>query len=130
LARGDGAPADLTSAAPAQLSGARAASICVLGTACVAAPAFRDPADLREAAAALLEKDSSDALAAWLLSRAAMGDDRAISRGAIDKLVTLTNSGAPALTQRAQQLLHDPEVPDRIGRGRALADLQEAARKD
>src|SRR5207247_4085022 len=48
----------------------------------------------------------------------------------VERAVTLTNGGAPALALRAQQLLHDPEVPDRIGRGRALSDLAEAASKD
>jgi len=130
LARADGAPADLASAAPAELSGARAAALCALGQVCAAAPAWRDAADLRAAAAALLESDPADALAAWLLARASIGDDRTASRSAIDKAVALSGGGAPALTLRAQQLLHDPEVPDRIGRGRALADLAEAARKD
>jgi tetratricopeptide (TPR) repeat protein len=78
----------------------------------------------------MLEDDAGDALAAWLLARATMGDDRAASRAAVDRAVTLSASGAPALALRAQQLLHDPEVPDRIGRARALADLGEAAGKD
>jgi len=78
----------------------------------------------------MLEKDPTDALAAWLLARAAMGDDRALSRDAVDRSVLLSSSGAPSLALRAQQLLHDPEVPDRIGRARALADLVESARKD
>ena len=59
-----------------------------------------------------------------------MGDDRALSRAAVDRSLLLSASGAPSLALRAQQLLHDPEVPDRIGRARALADLVEAARKD
>src|SRR5207253_3668697 len=29
-----------------------------------------------------------------------------------------------------QQLLHDPEMPERIGRGKALSDLQDSVRKD
>src|SRR6185295_15746960 len=49
---------------------------------------------------------------------------------AVDRAVLLSSSGAAALALRAQQLLHDPEVPDRIGRARALSDLSEAARKD
>src|SRR5207253_1081635 len=87
-------------------------------------------ADLRAAASAMLEADPADALAAWLLARAAMGDDRALSRDAVDRSVLLSSSGAPSLALRAQQLLHDPEVPDRIGRARALADLVESVRKD
>ena len=130
LARADGDVSDLTSTAPAALSGARAAATCELGQACVAASAWKDRADLRAAAAAMLEEDPFDALAAWLLARAEMGDDRAASRAAVDRAVTLSANGAPALALRAQQLLHDPEVPDRIARARALADLGEAARKD
>src|SRR5207302_3093739 len=90
----------------------------------------RDRADLRAAASSMLEKDPADALAAWLLARAAMGDDRALSRAAVDRSLLLSSSGAPSLALRAQQLLHDPEVPDRIGRARALADLVESVRKD
>ena len=131
LARADGAPSDMTSAAPEEMSGFRALKApCALGEVCAAKPAWKDASDLRAAAAAALEKDGGDALSAWLLARAAMGDDRAVSRAAVDKAVQLTNSGAPALALRAQQLLHDPEVPDRIGRARALADLQDAVRKD
>src|SRR6266478_5366723 len=59
-----------------------------------------------------------------------MGDDRQASRAAVDRAVLLSAGGAPALALRAQQLLHDPEVPDRIGRARALSDLTEAVRKD
>jgi hypothetical protein len=130
LARADGDVSDLTSSAPAALAGARAAATCELGQACVAAPAWKDRADLRAAAGAMLEEDPFDALAAWLLARATMGDDRALSRAAVDRAVTLSASGAPALALRAQQLLHDPDVPDRIARARALVDLGEAARKD
>ena len=130
LARADGDVSDLSSAAPKDLSGARAAAFCELGQPCVSPPAWRDRADLRAAASSMLEKDPADALAAWLLARAAMGDDRALSRAAVDRSLLLSASGAPSLALRAQQLLHDPEVPDRIGRARALADLVEAARKD
>jgi tetratricopeptide (TPR) repeat protein len=130
LARADGDVSDLASAAPKELSGARAAAFCELGQPCVAPPAWGDRADLRAAASSMLEKDPADALAAWLLARAAMGDDRAQSRVAVDRALLLSASGAPSLALRAQQLLHDPEVPDRIGRGSALADLVEAARKD
>src|SRR5207253_165131 len=118
---------DLSSAAPRDLSGARAAAFCELGQPCVSPPAWRDRADLRAAASSMLEKDPTDALAAWLLARAAMGDDRALSRAAVDRSLLLSASGAPSLALRAQQLLHDPEVPDRIGRARALAHLVEAA---
>lgn len=130
LARADGDVSDLTSAAPAELSGARAAASCDLGQACVASAAFRDPTDLRATATAWLERDPGDALAAWLLARAAMGDDRSLSRAAAERALLLSGSGAPALALHAQLLLHDPEVPDRIGRARALADLGEATRKD
>ena len=130
LSRGDGGPSDLSSAAPAALTGARTAAPCALGEVCVAKPAWNDAADLQKAAASALEKDPGDALSAWLLARAAMGDDRAVSRAAVDRAVLLTGSGAPSLALRAQQLLHDPEVPERIGRARALSDLQDAVRKD
>ena len=130
LARADGDASDLTSAAPRELAGARAAAVCELGEPCITPPAWTDRADLRAAASAMLEADPADALAAWLLARAAMGDDRALSRDAVDRSVLLSSSGAPSLALRAQQLLHDPEVPDRIGRARALADLVESARKD
>ena len=130
LVRADGGASDLTSAAPKELSGARAAATCDLGWPCVSAPAWTDRADLRAAATADLEKEPADALAAWMLARAAMGDDRQVSRVAVDRAVLLSAGGAPALALRAQQLLHDPEVPDRIGRARALSDLTEAARKD
>ena len=131
LVRGDGAPSDLQSAAPAALTGMRAANApCALGRACIAPPAWSDKSDLRAATAAMLEKDPGDALAAWLQARASLGDDRSLSRSAVEKAVALSASGAPALALRAQQLLHDPDVPDRIGRARALADLSEAARRD
>ena len=130
LVRGDGAPSGQTSAAPPELGGWRAPSPCALGVACAAPPAWRDPSDLRATAAAMLEKDPGDPLASWLLARAAMGDDRTLSRSAVEKTVTLTASGAASLALRSQQLLHDPEVPDRIARGRALSDLLDAVRKN
>jgi tetratricopeptide (TPR) repeat protein len=130
LSRADGAAADLSSAAPAELTGLRAAAPCALGTSCKAAPAWRDESDLRAAAAAMLEKDPSDPLGAWLAARASMGDDRAAARAAVERALALSFNGAPALTLRAQQLLHDPEVPERIGRGRALSDLTEATAKN
>jgi tetratricopeptide (TPR) repeat protein len=130
LVRADGDASDLTTAAPKEFSGARVAAPCDLGQPCLAPAAWIDRGDLRMSAAAMLEKAPGDALAAWLLGRAAMGDDRTLSRAAVDRAVALSSSGAPALALRAQQLLHDPEVPDRIGRARALADLGEATRKD
>ncbi|HET7786318.1 MAG TPA: DUF3857 domain-containing protein [Myxococcales bacterium] len=130
LVREDGAASDQFSAAPAQLGGARLAAFCDLGVPCVSPPAWTDRSDLRAAASAMLEDDPADPLASWLFARAAMGDDRAASREMVDRTVLLSGSGAPALMLRAQQLLHDPEVPDRIGRARALADLQDSARKD
>ncbi len=130
LVRGDGGPSDQTSAAPAELSGFRAPSACAVGVTCTAAPEWRDASDLRATSAATLEKDPGDPLAAFLLARASMGDDRTASRAAVDKTVTLTASGAPGLALRSQQLLHDPEVPDRIARGRALSDLLDAVRKN
>jgi cellulose synthase operon protein C len=130
LVRSDGAPSDLVSAAPAQLGGARLASFCDLGVPCVSPPAWEDRGDLRARAAQMLEDDPADPLASWLFARAVMGDDRAATREMVDRTVLLSGSGAPALALRSQQLLRDPEVPDRIGRARALADLQEAARKD
>src|SRR5207237_6610798 len=74
LARADGDASDLTSAAPRELAGARAAAVCELGEPCITPPAWTDRADLRAAASAMLEADPADALAAWLLARAAMGD--------------------------------------------------------
>src|SRR5206468_8296259 len=52
------------------------------------------------------------------------------TREMVEKTVLFSAGGAPALAMRAQHVLHDPDVPDRIGRARALADLGEAARKD
>jgi hypothetical protein len=130
LVRADGDVSDVRSAAPDALSGARAAASCDPGQACVAPPAFRDPTDLRANASAWLDNDPGDPLAAWLLARAAMGDDHSLARAAAERAVLLSADGAPSLALRAQLLLHDPEVPDRIGRARALADLAEATRKD
>jgi len=130
LARGDGAASDATSVAPAALSGSRLPGPCALGSTCSARAAWRDQSDLRATAEELLRDDPGDPLAAYLYVRAVLGDDRAAARAAVDAAVRLTSTGAPALALRAQQLLHDPDMPDRIGRGRALADLSEAARKD
>src|SRR5207245_7264935 len=95
LARADGDVSDLASAAPKDLSGARAAAFCELAHPCVATAAWRDRADLRAAASSMLEKDPADALAAWLLARAAMGDDRALSRAAGDRALPRPARGAP-----------------------------------
>src|SRR5207253_2194177 len=51
LARADGDASDLTSAAPRELAGARAAAVCELGEPCITPPAWTDRADLRAAAA-------------------------------------------------------------------------------
>jgi len=93
LVRSDGDVSDLSSAAPAELSGARAAAPCDLGQVCTTPPAWRDRADLRDTAASMLEDSPDDALAAWLLARSAMGDDRAVSRAAVDRAVALTAGG-------------------------------------
>ena len=130
LARGDGAASDLSSAAPAQLEGSRREAPCALGRACVAKPAWTDESDLRAFAARLLDEDDGDPLAAWLAARTALGDDRPAARTFAARAVLLSGAGAPALALRAQQTLHDPEVPDRIGRARALADLNEALTRD
>jgi hypothetical protein len=130
LARGDGASADVASAAPEALTGARLRSPCALGSSCVAEPAWRDKLDLRANAEKQLEDDPGDPVAAFFFVRAVLGDDRAAARAAVDAAVRYSSAGAPALALRAQQLLRDPDMPDRIGRGRALADLSEAARKD
>lgn len=131
LVRGDGRPSDATSAAPAFLSDARKTDApCALGVACVATPAWTDQNDLRAYALRLLDNDSGDPLGAWLLARTALGDDRPVERAAAERAVVLSGGGAPALALRAQQLLHDPEIPDRIGKARALADLAEVVARD
>jgi tetratricopeptide (TPR) repeat protein len=130
LVRGDGGPSDATSAAPESLTSSRQSGPCALGSTCTAKPAWKDKADLRAAAEAQLADDDGDPLAAYLFVRAVLGDDRAAARAGVDEVIRLSSSGAPALSLRAQELLHDPDVPDRIARGRALADLSEAARKD
>jgi hypothetical protein len=131
LVRGDGLPSDATTAAPAFLAGQRKAGApCPLGTACVAKPAWTDDSDLRAYALGLLDRDDGDPLAAWLLARAALGDDRPVERAAAERAVVLSGDGAPALALRAQQLLHDPELPERIGKARALADLADAVARD
>jgi tetratricopeptide (TPR) repeat protein len=130
LARGDGAASDATSAFPETLSGFRKPGSCALGKSCTASPAWTDSADLRTFSANELQQDPGDPLAAYLWARAVIGDDRIAARAAVDAAVQFSSSGAPALALRAYQLLHDSDVPDRIGRGRGLSDLSEAARKD
>ena len=130
LVRADGAPADFISAAPAELAGARLEAPCPLGRSCSAPAAWAEPPSLRRMAEERLREDGGDPLAAWLLARAVIGDERAPARVAVDRAVALSASGAPALLLRAQEVLRDPEVPDRLGRSRALVDLAQAARKD
>lgn len=130
LARADGAPSDLTSAAPEALEGFRRPSPCPLGGSCAAPPAWADAGGLRGHAERLLERDPGDVLAAWLLARATFSDDKAAARRAVDRLVTLSAQSAAALTLRAALVLRDPEVPDRLGRARALADLRKATASD
>jgi len=130
LVRADGAAADFVSAAPAQLGGARVEAPCPLGHNCSAPPAWAEPPSLRRMAEKRLLEDGGDPLAAWLLARAVIGDARAPARVAVDRAVALSGSGAPALLLRAQEVLRDPEMPDRLGRSRALVDLSQAARKD
>ena len=130
LVRADGAPADFASAAPAELKGARLEAPCALGSACSARGAWAEPTSLRRMAEDRLREDDGDPLAAWLLARAVIGDERAPARLAVARAVALSASGAPALVLRAQEVMRDPEVPDRLGRSRALVDLAQAARKD
>ncbi|TMA21969.1 MAG: hypothetical protein E6J85_06165 [Deltaproteobacteria bacterium] len=130
LLRGDGAPSDVEDAAPAELTGQRLQGDCPLGSLCVARPAWEDRASLRGYAERLLRGDPDDPIAAWLLVRATVGDDRAAARSAVARFVAATASGAPALLVRAQESLRDPEVPERLGRTQALADLAEATRRD
>ena len=130
LVRADGAAADLVSAAPAKLTGERGEAPCALGRSCSAAAAWAEPPSLKGLAEQRLAEDGGDPLAAWLLARAVIGEERALSRVAVDRAVALTASGAAALLLRAQEVLRDPEVPERLGRSRALVDLSLAARKD
>ncbi len=130
LARADGDASDLTSAAPAQLRGRRLRSRCELGRACAPAPAFADSGGLRGEAQQELERDPADALAAFLLVRATLRDDRDAARAAVERLIVLTGGSAPALTLRVAQVLTDGDVPERIGHALALADLTAAIEKD
>ncbi|MFL5310860.1 MAG: DUF3857 domain-containing protein [Myxococcales bacterium] len=130
IVRADGAAADFASAAPAEVEGARFEAPCPLGSFCSAPAAWAEPPSLRRMAEERLRADGGDALAAWLLARAVIGDERAPARVAVGRAVALSASGAPALLLRAQEVLRDPEVPDRLGRSRALVDLAQAARKD
>jgi len=130
LVRGDGAPSDVEDAAPAALEGLRVASECPLGSVCLARPAWEDRASLRAYAEGLLRGDPDDPIAAWLLVRGTLADDRAAARAAVARFVATSASGAVALFVRAQEALRDPEVPDRLARTQALADLAEATRRD
>ncbi len=130
LARVDGAASDLVSSAPEHLAGQRLASPCRLGIACVPPPAFVDARGLRGAAEARLSQNPEDVVAAFLLVRATLKDDRDAARGAIERLIALTGSGAPALTLRVAQVLGDADVPERIGHAQALSDLSAALEKD
>ena len=130
LLRGDGAPSDVDDAAPAELTGQRLQSDCPLGSLCIARAAWEDRSSLRDHAEGLLRADPDDPVAAWLLVRATVGEDRAAARAAVARFVATTASGAPALLVRAQEALRDPEVPERLGRTQALADLAEATRRN
>jgi tetratricopeptide (TPR) repeat protein len=130
LARADGAASDGTSEAPAQLSGARAAAPCALGQSCASAPEWADDGGLRGTAEQALARDGGDALAAFFLARATLGDDRPAARGATQGLLAATGGGSTALLLHAIAVQRDSEVPDRLGRSRALADLGEAVRRD
>ena len=130
LSRQDGAPSDLRSAAPATLSGQRSEAPCALGQSCVARAAWTDDAGLRGFAERALAQDQGDCMASWLLARTALGDDRALARAASERAVQVCFSGAPSLALRAQELLHDPELPDRLGRAKALTDLAGAVQRD
>ena len=130
LVRADGAPSDLTSKAPAELTGARTEAPCALGVACAAAPAWKDDGGLRGFAGRALADDAGDCMSSWLLARVSLGDDRVTARAAAEQAVQVCFSSAPALALRAQASLHDPELPDRLGRSRALTDLTEATGRD
>jgi cellulose synthase operon protein C len=130
LVRRDGAPSDVASEAPAELRGRRKSAPCALGETCVAAPAWKETGLLRAVAEEQLATDPGDPLAAYLLARASRADDRDATRAAVARAVQTSASGAPALMLRAEEEARDPEVPDRIGRSRALADFAEAARRD
>ena len=129
IARADGGPSDVSSAAPAVLRGKRNPSPCPLGGTCAAAPAWSDARGLRGAAEKTLDRDPDDPIATFLLARAALGDDRTVARGALERLLALTGGSAPALVLHAQALLRDAEVPDRVARARALGELTAAADK-
>ena len=130
LVRADGAAADFSSAPPKELAGARIEAPCTLGRVCTARPAWQEAPSLRAVAEERLREDAGDPLAAWLLARSVMGDERTASRVAVDRALASSAGGAPALLLRAQEVLRDSEIPDRLGRSRALADLSQATRKD
>lgn len=130
IVRADGASSDLKDAAPARLSAARADGPCRLGSSCVAPPAWKDDGGLRGFAERALADDPTDPFAAFLLARATLSDDRAAARAAVERAVALSDNGAPTLALRAQATLRDTEVPDRLGRARALRDLTDATQKN
>ncbi|MBS2022507.1 MAG: hypothetical protein JST92_08865, partial [Deltaproteobacteria bacterium] len=128
--RRDGLPGDIRSEAPAALSARRAPSPCALGTNCSRTPAWSDDEGLRGFAERALKADGDDAIASWLQVRSLLPDDRLRARFAIDRLVSLTSNGAAALALRASFALRDLELPDRLGRAAALADLRKATTID
>jgi len=130
LGRRDSLPSDLESKAPPKLTGQRTEAPCGLGQNCLAAPAWSDDAGLRKFAEEALAQDGGDCFAAWLSARSALGDDRAIARAASERAVQVCFSGAPTLALRAQGLLHDPELPDRLGRAKALTDATAAVQRE
>jgi hypothetical protein len=129
VARADGAPSDVRSRAPAELWGQRKPSLCALGGSCSAPAPFAAPTGLRAAAESELRSDPGDPLAAFLLATVTRPDDRAAGMAAIALLVATSGGGAPALALRALSTLRDPELPERIGRARAQADLRAALAK-
>jgi cellulose synthase operon protein C len=130
LTRADGAPSDATTAAPARVSGARTSAPCGLGKSCVQRPAFPDDGGLRGYAERALASDGGEPFAAWLLARATLADDKPAARAAVERLIAATGASAAALMERQSLVRGDNEVPERIGRSRALADLALAVGKD
>jgi hypothetical protein len=109
LVREDGGVSDLSSAAPAELSGARAAASCDLGQVCVAPPAWTDRADLRASAAAMLEVPRRRwRSGCWRAPRWRRPD---VSRPAVERRGA-SASGAPLCCAPGCC-----SVPDRIGQG-------------
>jgi tetratricopeptide (TPR) repeat protein len=130
LLRADGDASDLRSDFPERLRARRLSSSCALGVACLPAAAFVDDGSLRGAATRMLDKDPADTLAAFLLARSTLKDDRDAAKAAIDRLVVLTGKSAPALAMRVVQVLTDGDIPERIGHALAIADLSAAVEKD